>query len=84
MLTERDILQAVAAGTDLEGTRVKELMTEDVITVGPDWEVYQATAEMAARRIRHLVVTDDTGVRGVLSVRDVLLAGQRVDLTPGN
>jgi signal-transduction protein with cAMP-binding, CBS, and nucleotidyltransferase domain len=38
---------------------------------------------MAARRIRHLVVTDDTGARGVLSVRAVLLAGQRVELTPG-
>ena len=84
MLTERDILRAVATGADLDRTRVEELMTEDVVTVGPDWEVYEATAEMAARRIRHLVVTDGTGVLGVLSVRDVLLAGQRVDLTPGN
>jgi CBS domain-containing protein len=84
MLTERDILRAVATGADLDGTRVEELMTEDVVTIGPDWEVYEATAEMAARRIRHLVVTDGAGVLGVLSVRDVLLAGQRVDLTPGH
>jgi CBS domain-containing protein len=84
MLTERDILRAVAAGADLDGTRVEELMTAEVVTISPDWEVYEATSEMAARRIRHLVVTDDTGVRGVLSVRDVLLAGQRIELTPGN
>jgi CBS domain-containing protein len=84
MLTERDILRAVAAGTDLDAARVEELMTAEVVTISPDWEVYEATSEMAARRIRHLVVTDDTGVRGVLSVRDVLLAGQRVELTPGN
>jgi CBS domain-containing protein len=51
MLTERDILRAVATG-----------VTTDVVTVGPDWEVYEATAEMAARRIRHLVVTDGTAV----------------------
>ncbi|HEV8264494.1 MAG TPA: CBS domain-containing protein, partial [Gemmatimonadales bacterium] len=84
MLTERDILRAVADGVDLDGARVEELMTKDVVTVGPDWEVYEATSEMAARRIRHLVVADGTGVLGVLSVRDILLAGQRVELTPGN
>lgn len=84
MLTERDILRAVADGVDLDGTRVEELMTKDVVTVGPDWEVYEATSEMAARHIRHLVVTDATAVLGVLSVRDILLAGQRVELTPGN
>ncbi len=84
MLTERDILRAVADGVDLDGARVEELMTKDVVTVGPDWEVYEATSEMAARHIRHLVVADGTGVLGVLSVRDILLAGQRVELTPGN
>jgi CBS domain-containing protein len=84
MLTERDILRAVADGMDLDDARVEELMTKDVVTVGPDWEVYEATSEMAARHIRHLVVTDGSGVLGVLSVRDILLAGQRVELTPGN
>jgi CBS domain-containing protein len=84
ILTERDILRAVADGMDLDGSRVEELMTKDVVTVGSDWEVYEATAEMAARRIRHLVVTDGIAVLGVLSVRDILLAGQRVELTPGN
>lgn len=84
MLTERDILRAAAAGSDLDTTLVSELMSEDVVTVGPDWEVYEATAEMAARHIRHLVVVQDTKVLGVLSVRDVLLAGQRVTLTTGH
>jgi CBS domain-containing protein len=84
ILTERDLLRAVAAGTDLDGTRVEQLMTRDVKTIGPDWEVYEATAEMAAGHIRHLVVYDDGQVTGVLSVRDVLLAGQRVELTGGN
>ncbi len=39
---------------------------------------------MAARHIRHLVVCENGHVLGVLSVRDVLLAGQRVELTGGN
>lgn len=87
ILTERDILQAVVAEADLDAALVEEAMTREVVTVGPDWEVYEATAEMAARHIRHLVVTEGTEgteVLGVLSVRDVLLAGQRVELTEGH
>lgn len=84
IVSERDILRAVARGWDLDITRVDEVMTRDVVTVGPDWEVYEATAEMADHRIRHLVVRNGTHVLGVLSVRDVLLAGQRVELTDGH
>jgi CBS domain-containing protein len=83
ILTERDILRAVATRADLDGTGVGALMTTDVVLVGADWEVYEATAEMAARHIRHLVVTNGGGALGVLSVRDVLLAGQRIELGHG-
>lgn len=84
ILTERDVLRAVAEDMDLDNTRVGDLMTREVVTVGPEWEVYEATAEMADHHIRHLVVLDHGRVLGVLSVRDVLLAGQRVELTDGN
>jgi CBS domain-containing protein len=84
ILTERDVLWAAATGTDLDATRVEQLMSPHVKTIGPDWEVYEATAEMAAQHIRHLVVCENAQVLGVLSVRDVLLAGQRVELTAGN
>lgn len=83
ILTERDLLRAVAAGTDLDEVAVAVFMTGDVVTAAPDWEVYEAAAEMAARRIRHLIVTHDGRVLGVVSVRDVLLAGQRVELADG-
>ena len=84
VLSERDMLRSVAESTDLDSTPVAEVMTRDVVTVPPDWEVYEAAAEMAARNIRHLVVTEDDAVSGVVSVRDVLLAGQRVALGNGN
>lgn len=84
IVSERDILRAVARRSDLDVTRVDEVMTRDVVTVGPDWEVYEATAEMADHHIRHLVVRNGGDVLGILSVRDVLLAGQRVELTDGH
>lgn len=84
ILSERDLLRAIATQMDLDETTVEQFMTRDVQTIGPDWEVYEATAEMAARHVRHLVVCENGQVLGVLSVRDVLLAGQRVQLTRGN
>lgn len=84
ILTERDVLKAMATSVDPDGTPVRELMTKDVVTVGPDWEVYEAAAEMSARRIRHLVLSDDDEVVGVLSMRDVFLAGERLELSDDN
>ncbi len=49
-------------------------MTGDVVTVGPDWDLVEAAAEMARRRIRHLVVYEGGQLLGILSVRDVLPA----------
>jgi CBS domain-containing protein len=83
ILTERDVLHAVAKDTDLDATPAETIMTSDVVTVSPDWEVYEAAAEMADRRIRHLVVSENDRVVGVVSVRDLLLAGQRVALADG-
>ncbi|MGI8576010.1 MAG: CBS domain-containing protein [Egibacteraceae bacterium] len=83
ILTERDLLRCVATDVDLDDTRVRERMTADVVTAAPDWEVYEAAAEMTDRHIRHLVVVDGDDITGVLSIRDLLLAGQRIELTDG-
>jgi CBS domain-containing protein len=72
MLTERDVLTALATGADPDATRVQENMTPDVVTVGPDWDLYEAAREMGRRHIRHLVVYDNGHLLGILSVRDVL------------
>jgi signal-transduction protein with cAMP-binding, CBS, and nucleotidyltransferase domain len=74
ILTERDVLKAVAAGIEPDDVTVQDLMTPDVVTVGPDWDLIEAAGEMARRRIRHLVVYDGGLLLGVLSVRDVLPA----------
>jgi len=84
ILTERDVLRAMATSIDPDDTPVEELMTTDVFTATPDWDVYEAAVEMSARRIRHLVLQSDGKVVGVLSMRDVLLAGQRIELANGS
>lgn len=84
ILTERDILRAAATDVDLDTAPVGDFATKDVVTAAPSWEVYEAAASMSEHSIRHLVVVDGDQVRGVVSIRDVLLAGQRVELSDGN
>jgi len=74
ILTERDVLTAVASSDDPEVVSVEQIMTADVVTVGPDWDLVEAARVMASRRIRHLVVYEGGQLLGVLSVRDVLPA----------
>ena len=74
ILTERDVLASVAAADDPETVSVEQIMTADVVTVGPDWDLVEAARVMASRRIRHLVVYEGGQLLGVLSVRDVLPA----------
>ena len=74
ILTERDVLNAVAGGAEFDSVSVQDIMTEDVVTVGPDWDLVEAAGEMARRRIRHLVIYEGGQLLGVLSVRDVLPA----------
>mgnify|MGYP003557172207 CR=1 FL=1 len=57
-----------------EAVSVEQIMTADVVTVGPDWDLVEAAKVMASRRIRHLVVYEGGQLLGVLSVRDVLPA----------
>jgi len=71
IITERDVLRAVALGVDLGAATVDEAMTVEVFTVPPDMSLREAAREMAARWIRHLPVVEDGRLLGVVSMRDV-------------
>jgi signal-transduction protein with cAMP-binding, CBS, and nucleotidyltransferase domain len=72
IMTERDVLRAVAEGRDVEQTTVDDLMTKNLVSGGPNWDVVVAASVMTAHRIRHLVIQEQERVLGVLSLRDVL------------
>ncbi len=84
ILSERDILHAVAKDVDTHAHLVADEMTSDVITVEATWAIHEAASAMTDHQIRHVVVTDATAGLGMLSIRDVLLAGQRIDLGGGH
>jgi CBS domain-containing protein len=71
IITERDVMKAVARGDDLDQTPVSVVMTTAVLTVSPDTSLPDAARHMATRWIRHLPVVDETGVVGMVSQRDL-------------
>ena len=72
IITERDVMKAVAQMKDVETTPVSDVMTRDVLTISPDTSAHEAARHMAARWIRHLPVVDGGSVVGVVSQRDLV------------
>ena len=71
IVTERDVLRAIAHGMDPNQVPVKDLMRTDVITVGPQTSLKEAAKLMATKWIRHLPVMEGSKVVGILSQRDL-------------
>jgi CBS domain-containing protein len=77
ILTERDLLKAMAARVHSSEARVRQWMTTDPITAAADTDVEEAARVMLERGFRHLPVLDDDGqVTGVVSLRRVVGAVQ--------
>jgi CBS domain-containing protein len=71
ILTERDVLRAVARGID-ESTTVADWMTRDPETLDPDESTEHAAVLMIHGGFRHLPVTEGDDVVGMLSIRDLM------------
>ncbi|CAN5483643.1 CBS domain-containing protein [soil metagenome] len=75
IITERDLLRAVAEGADLSSAPVEDYMTANAITASASWDAEKAARLMLEHGFRHLVVIDDGGrVEGILSIRDLVKA----------
>jgi CBS domain-containing protein len=71
ILTERDILRAVAGGLTDE-TLVSDWMTRDPETMDPDETTQTAAVLMIHGGFRHMPIVDGDEVVGMLSIRDLM------------
>jgi len=73
VLSERDVVMALAEGADPDATTAAEAMTPRVIAVRPDERLIDVAYLMFDDVIRHVPVVDEDGeLAGVVSVRDLL------------
>jgi Predicted signal-transduction protein containing cAMP-binding and CBS domains len=74
IITERDLVRAVAEGANPTTLPVAGYMTDDPIVASPDDGVEEVVARMLTIGVRHLPVVENGRVLGVVSVRDLLEA----------
>lgn len=73
IITERDLLKAIAEGASLDSATVADYMTASPITASGSWDVVTAARRMSEGGFRHLIIVDQRGeVTGMLSLRDLV------------
>ncbi len=73
VVTDRDLcMQVIAQGRDPNECTLEELMTDELVSIGPQEELQRALDLMAQNQIRRLPVVDEHGACiGILSQGDV-------------
>ena len=72
MVTDRDlVIRCMAANRPAANTKVREIMTSQVVSVKPDMEVGTAAHLMGRKQIRRLPVTENGKICGMISLGDL-------------
>jgi CBS domain-containing protein len=71
IVSERDVVRALAEEADPDTVWSADVMTEELVTADAGDEILRVAFRMMDEGIRHLAVTRDGGVIGVVSSRDV-------------
>ena len=75
LITEADIVHAVADGRDLNEVRILDLMTAGPTVVKKTTGIRDAAETMMAGHFRHLPVVDEAaGLTGIVDMRDICRA----------
>jgi CBS domain-containing protein len=73
IISEADLVRkAMASQVDPTQVRVRSVMSSPVITIEQDRSAHDASDLMAEKGIRHLAVTEDGRIVGIVTVRDLL------------
>ncbi len=73
IFSERDYTRKIAlAGLSSKDTKVRDIMTSQVLTVTPKTSTDDCMALMSQKKIRHLPVVDGAKVLGMVSIRDLM------------
>src|SRR5690606_26231855 len=71
LISERDVVRAVAAGWSLDDAQTVDVMTAELVWADPDDTISDTASLMLDAGIRHVPVGDSGQAVGVVSARDV-------------
>jgi CBS domain-containing protein len=74
ILTERDILNSIAAGHNPDSQLVGDSATSNIVTVSTDSSLEDAVEKMMEGDFRHLLVVHGGDAVGIVSMRDLARA----------
>ena len=80
ILTERDLLKAVAGRVHTSEARVREWMTQDPVTASESTSVDEAMRTMLEQGFRHLPVVEGGRTIGVVSLRELMRSEMQIDV----
>ena len=72
ILSERDVIRHLSKRKPLDGMVAKDLMTAEVITVDQQATSSELMHLMTENRIRHVPITKDNKLVGIVSIGDVV------------
>jgi len=71
-VSERDIVQALAIYADFNILKVADVMTHNLVSVGPEEPLETVREIMTERRTRHVLVKDGGQLIGIVSIGDLI------------
>jgi signal-transduction protein with cAMP-binding, CBS, and nucleotidyltransferase domain len=74
ILTERDVLKRFCADAQSTITKVGDVMSCPLVTIGDEAALGEAASLMAGKKIRRLLVTEDGKIQGIITERDLMRA----------
>jgi len=72
IVTEWDILSALAKLRDLKDVKIKEIMTKKVVSISPNKDIYDALLKMKKKNLRRLPVVEGQRVVGMITWKDII------------
>jgi CBS domain-containing protein len=81
IVTDRDIaVRAVATGSDPRSTKLADICSHDLAAVRPDQSVDDAIQVMKSHDVKRVVVMNDSGLEGIVSLGDLTARGEGKDV----
>jgi CBS domain-containing protein len=71
IVSERDVVRALADDADPDTVWTADVMTEELSTAESDAPILQVAFRMLEEAVRHMAITEDEHVVGIVSARDV-------------